>query len=166
MRLEIRFGTAAATEVNVVRTGHRLQILDEGRTIEADAVEASHGVYSVLIGGQAFEVRVEETPNAIQAFIADHEFSFAIADPRAWQRRRARVLEVEGRQEIAAPMPGKIVHVLVAQGARVEAGQGLLVIEAMKMQNEIRSPKAGTVERLLVREGQAVNAGEILATIV
>ena len=63
-------------------------------------------------------------------------------------------------------MPGRIVRTLVAQGASVEAGQGLLVIEAMKMQNEIRSPKAGTVERLLVREGQAVNAGEILAVIV
>jgi biotin carboxyl carrier protein len=120
----------------------------------------------VLISGRAFEVRVEQTPNAIKAFIADHEFLFAIADPRAWQRRRTRALEVEGRQEIVAPMPGRIVRALVAQGARVDAGQGLLVIEAMKMQNEIRSPKAGTVERLLVREGQAVNAGEILAVIV
>jgi biotin carboxyl carrier protein len=166
MRLEIRFGTASATEVNAVRTGHRLQILNGDRAIEADAVEASPGIYSVLIGGRAFEVRVEQTPNTIKAFIADHEFSFAIDDPRAWQRRRTRALEVEGRQEIAAPMPGRIVRTLVAQGASVEAGQGLLVIEAMKMQNEIRSPKAGTVERLLVREGQAVNAGEILAVIV
>ena len=62
-------------------------------------------------------------------------------------------------------MPGKVVRVLVAQGARVEAGQGLLVVEAMKMQNEVRSPKAGTLERLHVVEGQAVNAGEILAVV-
>jgi len=62
-------------------------------------------------------------------------------------------------------MPGKIVRVLVQTGETVQAGQGLLVVEAMKMQNEIRSPKSGTVERLLVKEGQPVNAGEILAWI-
>jgi biotin carboxyl carrier protein len=62
-------------------------------------------------------------------------------------------------------MPGKIVRVLVRGGQKVEAGQGLIVVEAMKMQNEIRSPKTGTVERLLVKEGQPVNAGEVLAWI-
>ena len=62
-------------------------------------------------------------------------------------------------------MPGKIIRVLVQTGEKVDAGQGLLVVEAMKMQNEIRSPKSGTVERLLVKEGQPVNAGEILAWI-
>jgi biotin carboxyl carrier protein len=62
-------------------------------------------------------------------------------------------------------MPGKIVSVLAAQGQKIEAGQGLMVIEAMKMQNEIRSPKSGTVERLLAKEGQTVTAGEILAVI-
>src|SRR5258705_4794768 len=71
----------------------------------------------------------------------------------------------EARQQILAPMPGKIIRVLVQAGEKVEAGQGLLVVEAMKMQNEIRSPKSGTVERLLVKEGQPVNAGEILAWI-
>jgi biotin carboxyl carrier protein len=64
-----------------------------------------------------------------------------------------------------APMPGKIVRVLVAAGQKVESGQGLLVIEAMKMQNEIRSPKSGTVERL-AQQGQTVNAGEVLAVVV
>ena len=62
-------------------------------------------------------------------------------------------------------MPGKIVRVLVKAGDTVEMKQGLLVVEAMKMQNEIRSPKSGRVERLLVKEGQAVNAGEILAVV-
>ena len=62
-------------------------------------------------------------------------------------------------------MPGKIVSVLVVPGQQVEAGQGLLVIEAMKMQNEIRSPKSGTIERLLAKKGQTVSAGEILAIV-
>ena len=79
--------------------------------------------------------------------------------------RRHGTLEAEGRQQILAPMPGKIIRVLVQTGEKVDAGQGLLVVEAMKMQNEIRSPKSGTVERVLVKEGQPVNAGEILAWI-
>jgi biotin carboxyl carrier protein len=74
-------------------------------------------------------------------------------------------MEAEGRQQIVAPMPGKIVRVLVKAGDRVEAGQGLLVVEAMKMQNEIRSPKSGTVERVLAEESQAVNAGEVLCVV-
>jgi len=62
-------------------------------------------------------------------------------------------------------MPGKIVLVLVKSGEVVEVGQGIVVVEAMKMQNEIRSPKSGTVERLLVIEGQTVNAGEVVAIV-
>ena len=88
-----------------------------------------------------------------------------IADPRSWRRGRGGSIEaLRVRQQIIAPMPGKIVRVLVAPGEQVEADQGLLVIEAMKMQNEIRSPKAGKVEKM-VREGQTVNAGEILAVV-
>jgi len=67
---------------------------------------------------------------------------------------------------VTAPMPGKIVRVLVKAGETVEAGQGILVVEAMKMQNEVRSPKSGTVERLLVSENQAVGAGDVLAVVV
>jgi biotin carboxyl carrier protein len=62
-------------------------------------------------------------------------------------------------------MPGKVVRLLVKLGDKVTAGQGLLVVEAMKMQNEVRSPKTGTVERLLAKEGQPVNAGQVLAWI-
>ena len=92
------------------------------------------------------------------------EFQVEVFDPRSWRRGRGAGIELEGRQQLIAPMPGKIVRVLVAAGQEVKAGQGLLVIEAMKMQNEIRSPKSGTVEKL-AREGQTVNAGEVLAIV-
>ncbi len=62
-------------------------------------------------------------------------------------------------------MPGKVVRVLVSEGQTVQSGQGLIVVEAMKMQNEIKSPKAGKIQKVLVREGHAVNAGEILLTV-
>ena len=87
-----------------------------------------------------------------------------VIDPTRRRRERGEA-EREGVQQIAAPMPEKVVRLLIEQGSPVEVGQGILVLEAMKMQNEVRSPKSGTVERLLVKEGQAVNAGDVLAVV-
>jgi biotin carboxyl carrier protein len=137
----------------------------DGRSVEADAATILPGIYSILLGGRSLEANVEETPEGLLVRVAGREFRLEIIDPRSWRRRRGGSIELEGRQQVAAPMPGKIVSVLAAQGQKVEAGQGLLVIEAMKMQNEIRSPKSGTVERLIAKEGQTVSAGEIVAVI-
>jgi len=93
------------------------------------------------------------------------EFTAEVIDPRAWSGRRHSGVEAEGRQQIVAPMPGKVVRLLVREGDHVEAGQGLLVVEAMKMQNEIRSPKSGAIERVLAKEGQPVNAGDVLCVV-
>lgn len=145
--------------------GERLLVWLDGREIKADAVEVSAGAYSILLSGRSFEVRVEPTEGGVQVHAGAQVFRVQVLDPRAWRGKRGAVLEAEGRQQVTAPMPGKVVRVLVAAGDAVEAGQGLLVIEAMKMQNEIRAPRAGKVERLLVVEGQPVNAGEVLAVV-
>ena len=142
----------------------RVNAVIDGRTIEADVARILPGVYSILLGGRSLEATVEETAEGLLVRVAGREFQIEITDPRSW-RRRGGSIELEGRQQVAAPMPGKIVSVLATQGQKIEAGQGLMVIEAMKMQNEIRSPKSGTVERLLAKEGQTVSAGEILAVI-
>jgi len=136
----------------------------DGRLVEADAVRISRGAYSILIGGRSLEVTADETAGGVLLRTNGREFQVEIFDPRSWRRRRGAGIELEGRQQLVAPMPGKIVRVLVAAGEQVAAGQGLLVIEAMKMQNEIRSPKSGIVEKL-AREGQTVNAGEVLAVV-
>jgi biotin carboxyl carrier protein len=136
----------------------------DGRMVEADAIRISRGAYSILIGGRSVEVTAEETSDGLLLRVKDREFQVEIFDPRSWRRGRGAGIELEGRQQLVAPMPGKIVRVLVVAGQQVNAGQGLLVIEAMKMQNEIRSPKSGIVEKL-AREGQTVNAGEILAIV-
>jgi biotin carboxyl carrier protein len=136
----------------------------DGRRVEADAIRISHCAYSILIGGRSLEVAVEESPAGLVLRVNGREFQVEVIDPRSWRRGRGTGVELEGRQELVAPMPGKIVRVLVAAGQQVSAGEGLLVIEAMKMQNEIRSPKSGVVEKL-AREGQTVNAGEILAIV-
>ncbi|MBZ5659786.1 MAG: acetyl-CoA carboxylase biotin carboxyl carrier protein subunit [Acidobacteriia bacterium] len=161
MRLDIRInGVKRSAEFDLARR----EVTIDGRKIVADAAEISPGTYSILLHGQSLEVTVEQSGNGWLLRTAGREFHLEIADPRSWRRGRAGSIELEGRQEIAAPMPGKIVRVLAAPGEKVEAGQGLLVIEAMKMQNEIRSPKSGTLERL-AREGHTVRAGEILAVV-
>ena len=178
MKLEIRMGATRANaphgasaalpaqNIDVTRDGNQIRVEMNGRIIEGDAVEVATGTYSILIGGHSYEVRVEPAHGGFRVHAGAQEFAVAIDDPRAWRRRRGGALEAEGRQEVTAPMPGKVVRVLAKQGDDVEAGQGLFVVEAMKMQNEIRSPKKGKLERLLVTEGQVVNAGESLAVVV
>ncbi|MGB7601077.1 MAG: biotin/lipoyl-containing protein, partial [Candidatus Sulfotelmatobacter sp.] len=78
---------------------------------------------------------------------------------------RARAADDHGPKNIVAPMPGKVVRLLVREGDEVEMGAGVAVVEAMKMQNEIKSPKKGTVQKILVTEGAAVNAGDVLAIV-
>jgi biotin carboxyl carrier protein len=87
-----------------------------------------------------------------------------IIDTRAAFRRAAQH-EQDGVVQIRAPMPGKVIKLLVAEGAEVEPNQGIVVLEAMKMQNEIKSPKKGVVRKLGVKEGAAVNSGDLLATV-
>jgi len=164
MKLEVQIGGRTRT-VEVERAGERLQFTLDGRVIGADAVEVAAGTYSILLDRRCFEVRVQPVPDGLRVHAGGQEFPAQVLDPRAWRGKRGGVVEAQGRQQITAPMPGKVVRVLVKAGDAVEAGQGLLVVEAMKMQNEVRAPKTGTVERLLVIEGQAVNAGEVLAVV-
>jgi biotin carboxyl carrier protein len=141
--------------------------IDNESGAPADVAEVAANVFSVLRSGQSHEIYVTPSPEGQLQLQTDRfEFTAEVVDPRSWRGRRHGGAEAEGRQQIAAPMPGKVVRVLVKAGDAVEAGQGLLVVEAMKMQNEIRSPKSGTVERILVEEGQAVNAGEVLCIVV
>lgn len=174
MKVELKIGgrkrrveLERAAAVDAPRGGGWTYWLD-GRAVDADVVEVATGTYSILLEGQSYEVRVR--PGVGGGFVvqtAGEEFPVDVVDPRAWRGGAGRhgSLEVEGRQQVLAPMPGKVVRVLAKAGETVEAGQGLVVVEAMKMQNEIRSPKTGRVERLDVAEGQAVNAGEVLAIV-
>jgi biotin carboxyl carrier protein len=166
MKYEVLIGGARRSVELTREAGESSRVVAaiDGRPVEAHAVQVSPGVYSILLGGRSLDVRVEKAASGLVVHAAGHEYRVVIADPRSW-RRRSGTVELEGRQQIVAPMPGKVVRVLVARGQQVETGQGLFVVEAMKMQNEIRSPKSGTVERLSAREGQAVNAGEVLAVV-
>ncbi len=135
----------------------------DGEIVEpanADVVETEPGVYSVLLDGRSFEARVAGAEIAI----GGHRFSFEIEDPRAW-KRSVGAAGAHGRAVISAPMPGKVVRILVEADEQVEAGQGMVVVEAMKMQNEMKAPRAGRVASIAVHEGDSVVAGAVLASI-
>ncbi|MGA2899238.1 MAG: biotin/lipoyl-containing protein [Candidatus Acidiferrales bacterium] len=152
--------------VEVMHSGERARWTIDGSELDADAVEVSPGIYSILIGGKSLEARVEAKGDSqLRVTVASREYEATIRNSRKWKRDRAAGAEAEGRQQVTTPMPGKIVLVLMKTGDAVDAGQGIVVVEAMKMQNEIRSPKSGTVERLLVVAGQTVNAGEVVAIV-
>ena len=152
--------------VELHRDADRWRISLDGTLLDVDALEIAPSIFSILLNGQSHEVRIAPAPDGTLTLqTGHHEFTAEVIDPRAWRGRRHGAVEAEGRQQITAPMPGKVVRLLVQPGDKVQAGQGLLVVEAMKMQNEVRSPKTGTVERLLVQEGQPINAGQALAWI-
>ena len=136
----------------------------DGRDIEVDAVLARPDVLSLRIGNHAYEVKCERVAGEMHLWVGSARFAVDVRDPRSL-RGRVRVVDDHGPKKITAPMPGKVVRILVSPGAEVEAGDGVLVVEAMKMQNEIKSPKKGTIQKIMVSEGAAVNAGDVLAIV-
>ena len=139
----------------------------DGHAFAADVAEIAAGLYSIILERRAFEVRVEpqtESGNLVIS-VAGERYSASVRDPRDWRRKQGGTAETQGRQQVLAAMPGKVIRVLAKAGETIEAGQGIVVVEAMKMQNEVRAPKSGRVERILVAEGQSVNAGEVLAVV-
>jgi biotin carboxyl carrier protein len=136
----------------------------DGHEVEVDAVLARPDVLSLRIGNQAYEVKCERVAGDTHLWVGSARFAVEVRDPRSL-RGRVRAVDDHGPRKLTAPMPGKIVRVLVTQGDQVDAGAGVLVVEAMKMQNEIKSPKRGTIQKILVGEGAAVNAGDVLAIV-
>jgi biotin carboxyl carrier protein len=149
-------------ELNRVDDGWRCRL--DGKAVEIDAILARPNVLSLRIGNLAYEVKSELVASDLHVWVGSRRFAVEIRDPRSF-RGRTRAGEDHGPRKITAPMPGKIVRLLVREGDAVENGRGIVVVEAMKMQNEIKSPKKGTVGRIVVGEGAAVNAGDVLAIV-
>jgi biotin carboxyl carrier protein len=159
-------GNTKTRAVELIREDAHWNLCVDGESVPVDAIEIAPNIFSIILGGKSYEVRVTPKPaGQLTLQVGEAEFSAEVVDPRAWSGRRHSHLEAEGRQPVVAPMPGKVVRILAKEGDSVEAGQGIFVVEAMKMQNEVRSPKSGVVEKLAVSEGQAVNAGDVLAWV-
>jgi biotin carboxyl carrier protein len=138
--------------------------IDQEPSREAQVEIPEPGVYSILMKGRSYDARVEETANGLVVVIDGFRFEAEVTDPRRWVRSSGGK-GGKGVQSMVAPMPGKVVRVLVSPGEEVAAGQGIAVVEAMKMQNELKAARAGRVLTVTAREGATVAAGDVLATI-
>jgi biotin carboxyl carrier protein len=152
--------------VEITRSSAGTEIKLDGAPVAADVLQPEPDTLSVLLDGRSFEVRRERAPEGPLALeINGRRVTAEVRDPRSLRSRRAAGDILEGPQRLKASMPGKVVRILAPEGTQVEAGQGVLVVEAMKMQNEVKSPKAGVVAKILAAEGTAVNAGDALAIV-
>lgn len=164
MRLGVEIdGVAGEFEVESSGGDYRFR-LGSGEERRAHMIQVEPGLFSILAGGASYEARAEAGDNCVWVTIHGRRMRVVVSDPRRWTPKARGAGEME-RENIVAPMPGRIVRVLVSTGDAVEAGQGIVVVEAMKMQNEMKARRSGRVAALPVREGETVAAGAILATI-
>jgi biotin carboxyl carrier protein len=150
------------------RDGSRVIATIDGRQYELQAHDVEPGVYLLHLGARVYECRVRNVDAAAgvnEVHVGQEEFQVTLIDPRRLSHAAMAGTLAAGRAAVIAPMPGRVVRVLVELGAQVEAGAGLIVVEAMKMQNELKSPKAGLVTSLNAETGAAVNAGDTLVVI-
>jgi biotin carboxyl carrier protein len=155
----------AQHRVEITQREGNLLITVDGKEVRPDVATPEPDVLSVVLSGKSYEIRRQVTPAGTRIVIGDAVFDVEVSDPRSFRQRKRRGASEEGPQRITSPMPGKVVRVLAPEGSEVEAGQGVIVIEAMKMQNELKSPKKGTVQKIVTEQGAAVNAGDVLAIV-
>jgi biotin carboxyl carrier protein len=156
-----------AAELGVQGTTGSLDVLVDGQLVRADCTATASRRYSVLVEGRSYQARVWKSPtrphrNSVYVVaVGNRVFEVELQDPRL-KRHQPVSAPHNQPEDVLAPMPGKVVKILSVEGARITPGQGLLVIEAMKMQNEVRASRTGCVEKIYVHEGQGVEAGSLL----
>ena len=156
------------TDLQIEDEGGRVLAEIDDRRYELDLHESGPNSYLLISNGQVFDCRVEGRPESgqpIAVIVGATHCAVTLIDPRRLGGSTSAGAHADDAARIIAPMPGKVVRVLVEVGSQVKAGDGIIVVEAMKMQNEMRSPKAGTVIALNVQTGATVNGGDVLAVI-
>jgi len=145
----------------------RLAITLDGKRYEVDSASTGNGAASMLINQRSYCVRYEEAEgDEIVIYLGNQPFRVDIANEQRFRLRAGFAkVSLHGSQVVVAPMPGKVVRVLVGLGDEVKENQGLVVVEAMKMENELKSPKAGKIVELLAQEGSAVEKNAKLLVV-
>jgi biotin carboxyl carrier protein len=154
--------------VEVRQEGVRVLAEVGGRRYELEARLVGAGEYLLLRDGHVYECRVGQTKgrgSPLSVTVGAREYDVTLTDTKHLRGAGVAHAHDSGRAQVTAPMPGKVVRVMVEAGQQVEAGQGVVVVEAMKMQNELKSPKSGTIAELRAEPGATVNAGDVLAVI-
>jgi acetyl/propionyl-CoA carboxylase alpha subunit len=153
--------------LDVRQEGERLRVLLDDREMSVDFLRVDPGLYSLLIEGRSYEIDLVEQGDGLIVLVNGQPFHVLVQDERE-RRLRAAAGKDEakaGKRVVTAPMPGKVVKVLVRPGDAVRPGDGVIVVEAMKMENELKAPAAGTVKEIRVEEGRAVGGGDVLVVI-
>jgi biotin carboxyl carrier protein len=153
-------------QVELERADKGYQCTVDGEPFALNVVMTARDVLSIIHDGRHYEAKREYSLlGETHIIVGSERFAAEVRDPRSLRSRRAAAGVEAGPARIIAPMPGKIVRLIAAEGDEVEAGQGLVVVEAMKMQNEIKATKKGKLTKIAVKENSAVNAGDLLAIV-
>jgi biotin carboxyl carrier protein len=139
-----------------------------GRVYELEVRQPQPGAYLFFLDTKVYECRVSERASSKEAFavsIRGRNYDVTIVDPKRLRSGQNSDRHHHGAAQILAPMPGKVVRVQTEAGTAVEKGAGIVVVEAMKMQNEMKAPRAGVVVSINVKPGDTVNAGDVLAVV-
>ncbi|MFQ6032280.1 MAG: biotin/lipoyl-containing protein [Candidatus Zixiibacteriota bacterium] len=147
-------------EINF-KEGKYLVKLDD-KQYNVDSQPISENCLSLLVDGKAYTVFIAEDEGKKYISVQGEQFCVEEAKSQTETRSVKESPTLKGAPTISSPMPGKIVKILVRQGDRVEKGQGLVIVEAMKMENEIRSPNDGVVKKINFKEGDLVDAAELI----
>lgn len=149
-------------EINLKREAEKVFAEIDGRSYELEASEPESNVYLFKYGNRIFQIYV--APNNLVS-LGNKQFEITLIDPKKLRGASESGAAADGISEIKTTMPGKVVRVLAEKGAEIRKGDGVIVVEAMKMQNEMKAPKDGIIKEIRFSEGSTVNAGEILVVI-
>jgi biotin carboxyl carrier protein len=164
MAMKITAQAGAQThEIEVERSNGTFVVTIDGVRREVDVRRLESDFYSLVSEDRSYEVSVEARGDAYHVRHGAAEMVVRLSDPA--RGARAGFAAASGPERVVTAMPGKVVRVLVDLGDRVEPGQGLVVVEAMKMENEIAATRAGRVSSIAVRPNDTVEGGAVLAVI-
>ena len=144
--------------------GHTYRVSVAGKAFQVDTRRVSESCFSIFVGSRSFDLEVSREDDQLIVASRRGASRVTLVDKRA-RTASAALRPKLGRAELRAMMPGRVVNVLVAVGDEVKAEQGVLVVEAMKMENEIKAPKAGRVTEVRASVGQTVEKGALLLVI-
>jgi len=140
----------------------QLQAEIDGNTVPVDFVKLENNLFSLLVDGKSMTVGVVRKGRKIQVFIDGDLYELEAVSERE-QRKTSHI--ISGVQEIKSPMPSRVVKILKGEGDEVAADEGVIVVEAMKMESELKSPIAGQIKNVMVKEGDAVESGTVLLVV-
>jgi biotin carboxyl carrier protein len=161
-----RLGERAYTiEIEEIEKSH-YQVAVDGNEFLVDGKKTGRTNYSLIVDNRSFEVEVDLTGDEYRVLVDGRSYHIHLIDERRVRRESADLgTQLHGVQQVLVPMPGKVIALLVSEDELVERGQGLAIIEAMKMENEVRSPVAGTVKEIRVKPGESLEGGTVLAIV-